>query len=101
MQSVIEVSNLHKKRYGDVLAVDDISLTVARGDIFGIVRPNGACNSTTVETNAPPTQADGSAHNRHHGVGARGYHAGHLMRLLKRKLRQRNSTGSTNQPPRE
>jgi ABC-type branched-subunit amino acid transport system ATPase component len=36
MQPVIEVSNL-RKRYGSTLAVDDISLTVQPGEIFGIL----------------------------------------------------------------
>jgi ABC-2 type transport system ATP-binding protein len=45
---VIEVSNLHK-RYGDTVAVDDVSFTVEEGEIFGILGPNGAGKTTTVE----------------------------------------------------
>jgi ABC-2 type transport system ATP-binding protein len=45
---VIEVSNLHK-RYGDTIAVDDVSFTVEAGEIFGIIGPNGAGKTTTVE----------------------------------------------------
>ena len=48
MSSVIEVRNL-RKTYGDTVAVDDISFTVAEGEIFGILGPNGAGKSTTVE----------------------------------------------------
>jgi ABC-2 type transport system ATP-binding protein len=48
MPAVIEVQDLHKS-YGDTVAVDDISLTVEAGEIFGILGPNGAGKSTTVE----------------------------------------------------
>lgn len=34
------------KRYGDVAAVDDVSLTIPTGDIFGIVGQSGAGKST-------------------------------------------------------
>jgi ABC-type Na+ transport system ATPase subunit NatA/DNA-binding CsgD family transcriptional regulator len=45
---VIEVEHLHK-RYRDTVAVEDVSLTVEAGGIFGIVGPNGAGKTTTVE----------------------------------------------------
>jgi ABC-2 type transport system ATP-binding protein len=48
MPPVIEVRNLHK-RYGDNVAVDDVSLTVQEGEILGILGPNGAGKTTTVE----------------------------------------------------
>jgi len=38
------------KRYGeDVLAVDDVDLTVYEGEIFGFLGPNGAGKSTTID----------------------------------------------------
>ena len=46
---IIEVRNLHK-RYGDRVAVHDVSFTVEPGEIFGIIGPNGAGKTTTVET---------------------------------------------------
>jgi ABC-2 type transport system ATP-binding protein len=48
MSPVIEVRQLHK-RYGDTVAVDDISFDVRQGEIFGILGPNGAGKTTTVE----------------------------------------------------
>ncbi len=37
-----------EKRFGDFVAVDRISLDVARGEIFGFLGPNGAGKSTTI-----------------------------------------------------
>jgi ABC-2 type transport system ATP-binding protein len=47
--AAVEVHGL-RKRYGDVTAVDDVSLRVQAGEIFGIVGPNGAGKTTTVES---------------------------------------------------
>ncbi|MFP8963728.1 ABC transporter ATP-binding protein [Streptomyces nanhaiensis] len=38
-----------RKRYGDVQAVDGVSLTVERGEFYGILGPNGAGKTTTLE----------------------------------------------------
>lgn len=45
---VIAVSNLGK-RYGQTVAVDDVSLDVFEGEIFGLIGPNGAGKTTTME----------------------------------------------------
>jgi ABC-2 type transport system ATP-binding protein len=45
---VIAVSNLGK-RYGRIVAVDDVSLEVFEGEIFGLIGPNGAGKTTTME----------------------------------------------------
>ena len=37
------------KRYGDVIAVDGLSLEVRRGECFGLLGPNGAGKTTTIE----------------------------------------------------
>lgn len=44
----VEVSRL-RKTYGPLIAVDDVSFSVAQGEIFGILGPNGAGKTTTVE----------------------------------------------------
>ena len=54
---VIEVQGISKS-YGDTRAVDDISLSVAEGEIFGIVGPNGAGKTTTVEAVAGLRRVD-------------------------------------------
>ena len=44
---VLEIRNL-VKRFGDVLAVDDLSFSVAPGEIFGFLGGNGAGKTTTL-----------------------------------------------------
>jgi len=44
----VEITHL-RKTYGPLTAVDDVSLSVAEGEIFGILGPNGAGKTTTVE----------------------------------------------------
>ncbi|PKL71411.1 MAG: daunorubicin ABC transporter ATP-binding protein, partial [Methanobacteriales archaeon HGW-Methanobacteriales-2] len=56
-ENAIEINNLTKK-FGDFTAVDDLSLTVEEGEIFGFLGPNGAGKSTTIRmlcTLARPT----------------------------------------------
>ena len=38
------------KRYGTVQAIGDLSLTVDRGEMFGLIGPDGAGKSTTIRT---------------------------------------------------
>ncbi len=47
-EHAIEVENL-TKRYGDLLAVNDLSFSVRQGEIFALLGPNGAGKTTTVE----------------------------------------------------
>ena len=46
--AALEITRL-RKRYGQKVAVDDLSLRVGEGEIFGILGPNGAGKTTTVE----------------------------------------------------
>ncbi len=43
----LEIKGLTKK-YGDKLAVDNISLSIPKGSFFGLLGPNGAGKSTTI-----------------------------------------------------
>ncbi len=52
-----------RKCFGKFVAVDDISLTVPKGQIFGFLGPNGAGKSTTIRMLCgilPPTSGDGT-----------------------------------------
>ncbi len=54
---MIEIRNL-TKRFGSLLAVDDLSLTVGEGELFGFIGPNGAGKSTTMKILACLLRAD-------------------------------------------
>jgi len=56
--AVISVEHL-TKRYGEVQAVRDVSFTVDEGEIFGILGPNRAGKTPTVECLQGPRQPDG------------------------------------------
>jgi len=46
------------KRYGELTAVDDVSITVGHGEFFGILGPNGAGKTTLLEIIEGLRQAD-------------------------------------------
>jgi ABC-2 type transport system ATP-binding protein len=48
MAALIEASDL-EKRFGEIVAVDGISLKVERGEVLGFLGPNGAGKSTTMK----------------------------------------------------
>jgi ABC-2 type transport system ATP-binding protein len=60
MTPALQVSHLHK-RYGEKVAVDDLTFAVEAGEIFGILGPNGAGKTTTVECAAGLRQPDGGS----------------------------------------
>ena len=47
MAAVLEMAGL-TKRFGDVVAVNDLALSLAPGDCFGFIGPNGAGKTTTM-----------------------------------------------------
>lgn len=49
MESVIEIHNL-TKNYGKNRGIENVSFSVAKGDIFGFLGPNGAGKSTTIRS---------------------------------------------------
>jgi ABC-2 type transport system ATP-binding protein len=48
MNTTIECEHV-TKRYGEITAVDDVSLSIKEGEIFGLVGPNGAGKTTLIE----------------------------------------------------
>ena len=59
---MIEARNLTKK-FGTLAAVDNISFTIAAGEVVGFLGPNGAGKSTTMRLLTGFLDADGgSAH---------------------------------------
>jgi ABC-2 type transport system ATP-binding protein len=48
MTNTIVVTEALTKRYGERLAVDEVSLSVRRGEVYGFLGPNGAGKTTTL-----------------------------------------------------
>ena len=49
LHKMIEVKNL-RKEYDDIVAVDNISFKVERGEVFALLGPNGAGKTTTIKS---------------------------------------------------
>lgn len=47
--ATIQLSGL-TKYYGETRGIEDVSLTVEEGEVFGFLGPNGAGKSTTIRT---------------------------------------------------
>ena len=49
MENMIEIKNL-TKYYGKVKGIENLSLSLNKGEIFGFIGPNGAGKSTTIRS---------------------------------------------------
>ena len=49
MENIIELKNL-KKYYGKDRGIEDVTLKIKKGEIYGFIGPNGAGKSTTIRT---------------------------------------------------
>lgn len=61
-ETVLSVTDL-RKVYGDLVAVDGASFSVCRGEIFGLLGPNGVGKTTILECLEGIRQADGGTLN--------------------------------------
>ncbi|MFB6102698.1 MAG: ATP-binding cassette domain-containing protein [Haloplanus sp.] len=50
-----------RKRYGDTVALDGVSLSIPEGEVFGLVGPNGAGKTTLVRALTGTTRCEGRA----------------------------------------
>ncbi len=48
MENIIETKNLTKK-FGELKAVDDVSITIRKGEFFGLLGPNGSGKTTMIK----------------------------------------------------
>ena len=65
---MIELNELTKVYNEDLVAVDQLSLTVAKGEVYGLLGPNGAGKTTTLRMILgllPPTSGDVKILGRH------------------------------------
>ena len=87
MEKAIVVKNLRKVYEGEVVAVDDVSFEVERGEIFGFLGPNGAGKTTTINiltTLVPPTS--GEAYVGDHKVGEEDEEIRRIIGLVPQEL---------------
>ncbi len=79
MASILNVEHL-RKQYGELVAVEDITFSVAPGEIFGILGPNGSGKTTTVECLQGLRRADAGS------IDVLGLDPRHDARLLRRRI---------------
>ena len=63
MESILEFKNITKK-YGNKTALDDITLSIPRGSIVGLLGPNGSGKTTLLKLatgHLQPTKGEGLA----------------------------------------
>ena len=47
--TILELKHI-KKYYGDICGIEDVSIKLNKGDIYGFIGPNGSGKSTTLRT---------------------------------------------------
>lgn len=86
MTDVLMVKDL-VQRFGDLLAVDDVSFTVAEGETYGLLGPNGAGKTTTISMIAGLLEPDqGSVTVMGHPMSARARVARAAVGLVPQEL---------------
>ena len=45
--NIVQIENL-VKRYGDLVALDHLNLSISEGEIFGLLGPNGSGKTTAI-----------------------------------------------------
>jgi ABC-2 type transport system ATP-binding protein len=59
MSRVVDAADV-RRTYGDVVALDGVTLSVDEGEVFGLIGPNGAGKTTLVRALTGTTRAEGS-----------------------------------------
>jgi branched-chain amino acid transport system ATP-binding protein len=60
MNSLLEIQNI-SKHFGGFAALDDVSLTVAKGERFGLIGPNGSGKTTLINCVSGALASDGGS----------------------------------------
>ena len=58
MSNVVLKTESLTKRYGDLVAVDDLTLEIYRGEVFGFLGPNGAGKTTSINMMCGQLESD-------------------------------------------
>src|ERR1700746_1834070 len=98
MNETVIVLDKLSKRFGDVQAVREVSLTIAAGTIFGFLGANGAGKTTTIRMLCGLTHpTGGTATIAGHRVGQGGQRGGAKIGYLVERFRfYSHSTGEKN-----
>ena len=73
--AIIEVKHV-TKHFGPKVALDDVSIDIPEGKIFGLLGPNGAGKSTLIRIHAHPHHQPHHHGNRRRGLVQRPSHHG-------------------------
>ena len=49
MEKVLEISHLSKKKFGQQYALNDVNLSIRKGDVYGLIGKNGAGKTTLIK----------------------------------------------------